>query len=60
MILHEAVCFLAGWNAACLVSYFMVRNLVERPTTRTGKVYFDPHQTLPETPIKALLDRCRP
>lgn len=58
MILHEAVCFLAGWNLACITCYFFARKLVKLPV-RDGTICFDPFQTLPETPRRELVERCR-
>jgi hypothetical protein len=57
-VIHEAVCFLAGWNAACLLCYFLARKLV-KPPIRIGKICFDPFQTMPDVPKASLLERCR-
>jgi hypothetical protein len=58
MTLHEAICLIAGWNFASVAAYFYTHKLVS-PPKRTGKVYFDPFQTMPDTPRSELLARCR-
>jgi hypothetical protein len=59
MNLHEAVCFLTGWNLACVLCYFLAKPLTRRSSDRIGKIYFDPFETMPDTPKDSLLDRCR-
>lgn len=57
-MIHEAICFLAGWNFACLTCWVLARKLVKLPT-HDGTICFDPFRTMPDTPKASLLERCR-